>query len=80
MPRKSISLDDLRKANPDLAFALYAFDPLGPVTLEIITPEKDVFSFKAMTAAAAIEQAFPPDKTAEPEPPVTKEPAGSIFD
>lgn len=55
-----MTLDELRAAEPALGFALYAFEPGGLVTLEIHTPDGQVFTFKAATAQAALDAAFPP--------------------
>lgn len=60
------SLDKLRAALPGLGFAIYAFDPAGPVTLEI-HDSGSVTSVEAPTAAEAIERAFPGTPDAEPE-------------
>lgn len=74
------SLDDLRTARPDLAFALYAMDPGGPVTLEV-HHEGKVYTFKGATEADAIVAAFPPEQPdaddAPDTPPATPD---SIFD
>jgi hypothetical protein len=67
------SLDDLRTAHPLLGFALYAYEPGGPVTLEIHAPDGGVYSTTGPTAEAAIAVAFPP--RAAPPPP-----AASVFD
>lgn len=56
-------LDDLRALHPHLGFALYAYEPGGPVTLEI-HDGGHVFQFRAPTEAAVLATAFPP----EPEP------------
>jgi hypothetical protein len=77
-----MTLDDLRAAAPDLGFALYAYDPGGPVTLEIHAAE-GVFTFTGPTEAAAVEAAFP--RTEEPDdvpaPLIHPEAAGEdIFD
>lgn len=69
------SLDDLRRAKPDLAFALYAMDPGGPVTLEIYH-DGQVYTFKGATEADAILAAFPPEPETTPAPPQPD----SIFD
>ena len=53
------TLDDLRQKQPDLGFAIYAYAPGGPVTLEVHTPMGDVFTWKAPTEAEALAQAFP---------------------
>lgn len=54
-----MTFDELRAANPDLVANLYAMEPGGPVTLELITPEGQSFTFQAQTAEEAIEMAFP---------------------
>jgi len=58
-----MTFDDLRTAYPDLALNLYALDPGGPVTLEVLA-DGDAFTFSAPTALQAIALAFP-----APEPP-----------
>ena len=71
--------DEIRSENPDLAINLYAMTPGGEVTLEVITPDGQNFTWVAPTAAEAIELAFP----AEPEPDATEPPTPqptSIFD
>jgi hypothetical protein len=54
-----MTFDELRAANPELAVSLYALEPGGLVTLEILTPDGGAFTFAAETAAEAIEKAFP---------------------
>lgn len=71
--------DEIRSENPDLAINLYAMTPGGGVTLEVITPDGQNFTWAAATAAAAMELAFP----AEPGPDIDEPPAPqstSIFD
>ena len=58
--------DVIREQNPELRLNIYAMEPGGPVTLEVITPDDGVFSFTAPTAAAAIAKAFP-EPDAEPD-------------
>lgn len=68
-------LDDIRARYPDLAGALYFFEPGRPVTLELITPAGDTFPFTAPTVAECIAKAFPemqPEPT-EPEPALSRE-------
>lgn len=72
------AFDAMRAANPDLGFSLYAMDPGGVVTLEILTPDGGVFTFKDISAQAVIDQAFPPQAEPAPAPAPTPEP--SIFD
>lgn len=52
-------LDALRKTHPDLGFAVYAIEASGPVTLEVYTPDGQVFQFKGVSEEAVLEQAFP---------------------
>jgi len=70
MPTTSVSsperFDRLREERPDLALTLYAMDPGGLVTLEVITPEGEVFTFLGPTAAAAMRTAFPEPTTDQP--------------
>lgn len=56
-----MSWDELRAAHPELAFAVYAYEPGGPVTLEVLTPDGAAYVFKAETLDAAIAVAFPPE-------------------
>lgn len=76
---RSISLDDVRANNPELSFSLYAYAG-SPVTLEVITPDEQIFRFDGPTEAAVLEQAFP-----VPDDPVVEEagrhePTPNIFD
>lgn len=76
--------DQLRAENPDCGFALYALEPRGPVTLEVIPPEADaqVYQFVGATADEAMNKAFPPlAEDAEPETmPSPAAVAASVFD
>ena len=73
------SLDDLRRARPDLALAVYAMDPGGPVTLEIYDGG-EVYAFRGETEADAILAAFPQPAEAQPAPEPPQLPDRSIFD
>lgn len=64
-----LTLDHLRAAMPELGFALYAYNPGGPVVLEVHAAD-GVFTFEAETAAAAIALVLPPEE----------EPATDIFE
>lgn len=68
-----MTFDEIRAAHPELGLTLYAIEPGGPVTLEVITPDGGLFTWRAATAEAALAEAFPPDDLgqAEPEPPAT---------
>lgn len=67
--------DEIRAANPELGFGLYALAPGGAVTLEIYTPDGQTFPFAGPTEEAVLAQAFPPleaepaDARVEPEQP-----------
>lgn len=64
--RLTCSIDDLRAAHPNLGLGVYALEPGGNVTLEIYTPDGEVYTFKALSLGAALLQAFPPESN-EPE-------------
>lgn len=53
-----MTFDELRAERPDLGFAVYAYEPDGPVTLEVLAAEGQ-FTFRGPTLADAIETAFP---------------------
>lgn len=61
-------LDDLRARLPEFGFALYAIDPGGPVTLEVIDPTGAILTYRADTAEDVIDLAFPPEDDAPPAP------------
>lgn len=76
------TLDTLRARLPGCGFALYAYEPGGLITLEVITPEGETFSFVGATEAAAVARAMPaaapaPDDLFDglPAPPV----GGDLF-
>lgn len=69
-----MTVDDARAAFPKLGLALYALDPGGPVTLEVVSADGQIFPFKGPTEAAVIARAFPslvepPAPLPEPDPP-----------
>ncbi len=77
--------DELRAAHPDMALALYALEPRGVVTFEVITPDGQSYSWDALTADDAMDAAFPPERVPEPDPPAEPLPPEpgkpvSIFD
>ena len=76
--RSTCSLDDLRRQNPDLGFAIYAYAP-GPLTLEILTPDGRTFPFKADTLDEAIALAFPERAAPEAPPAEPTDAATDIF-
>ncbi|MDK4729368.1 hypothetical protein [Rhizobium phaseoli] len=80
MTKPSIcSLDDLRREHPTLGAALYAYQPGEALTLEIHTPDGQVFSWTGASEADVLSQAFPPE-TDEAETPASTKPTHSIFD
>lgn len=54
-----MTLDEARAANPDLCFNVYAMEPRGPVILELITPDGQIYIYKQPTETAALAEAFP---------------------
>jgi hypothetical protein len=59
--------------------ALYAYQPGEDVTLEVHTPDGQVFSWSGPTEADVLLQAFPPD--VETDTPASEEPTTiNIFD
>jgi hypothetical protein len=73
-----MTIDDVRARYPALAGAVYFYDPGQPVTLEILTPAGESFSFTAATVAECLAKGFPELTTpTEPEP---EAPAASFFD
>lgn len=69
-------LHQIRADNPELGFALYAMTPGEPVTLEVHTPDGQVFTFIGATATAALDTAFPP---APVTPAETPDPIDTLF-
>lgn len=74
-PDDRMTFDDIRAANPELGLALYALEPGGPITLEIMAPDGQVYSFVAQTETEVLSIAFPPDAPAPTDP----EPTTDIF-
>lgn len=73
-----MTFDELRARLPDFGLALYAYEPGGPVTLEIVAPGEQPFSFEGGSEAAVIERAaagLAPSDTAPPVSVVADEPA-----
>lgn len=64
-----MTFDEIRAQNPELGLASYALEPGGVVTLEIHTPDGEVYAFKGETLDDAIRLAFPEAATPEPAPP-----------
>lgn len=77
-----MTLDDARAAFPRLGLALYAYEPGGPLTLEVHSADGQTFSFTGATEAAVIARAFPslatpPATEPTPEP---DQPQPNVFD
>ena len=73
--------DEIRAANPELGFGLYAMEPGGAVTLEVYTPDGQVFSFAGPTQDSVLDQAFPAETlTIEPTAADPPPPEPNIFD
>lgn len=53
------SIDAIRAAYPHLRVALYAYEPRGAVTLELMAPDDQTFTFTAPTAHGAAVLACP---------------------
>jgi hypothetical protein len=54
-----MTLDELRADRPNLGFAVYAYEPGKPVTLEIHDADGQTYSVTTPTLEAAIGVAFP---------------------
>ena len=54
-----MTFDEIRANNPDLLVNVYAMEPHGLVTLEIIDADRQSFVFRAETLEAALAAAFP---------------------
>lgn len=67
-----MSLDAYRERYPRFGMSLFAMEPGGPVTLEVYTPDDQVFQWHGATAAEAFAKAFPPlelvEEVTAPEP------------
>lgn len=55
-----MTFDDARTAHPGFGFALYAIEAGGPVTMEIIALDGQIFTFTGPTEQAVLDLAFPP--------------------
>lgn len=53
--------DQIRHDHPDLGLTLYAIEPGGVVTLEVIAPDGSIFTFRGATADETLAVAFPPE-------------------
>lgn len=75
--KKPLSLDDARAAFPKLGLAVYAYEPGGPVTLEVHSADGQTFPFTGPTEAAVVARAFPSLAPPDPEP---EQPQPNVFD
>jgi hypothetical protein len=73
-----MTFDEARDARPAFGFAVYAYEPGGPITLEVHTPLDGMFTFEGPTLQSALDRAFPPPLP-EPEP-AAEEPTPNAFD
>lgn len=90
MPNRpsSVDLDAVRAAFPKLGLAFYAYEPGGPVTLEVHAADGQTFPFTGPTFASVLARAFPtlalPDPPPAPIPEPTNshepQPTPSVFD
>ena len=78
-----VDFDTIRAKYPHLGFAVYAYTPADPVTLECMTADGRSFKFEGPTLADAIAAGFGEEEPAPtPETPVAETaPAdASVFD
>ena len=78
-----MTLDDLRARYPGLGFALYAYGPTEPMTLEVMTEEGKTYTFEGNSEHNTILTGFPELAYPEPEPPPeasSAPPAPGLFD
>ena len=54
-----MTLDDIRRAYPQLGLALYAYDPAGVVTLELHAPDGNVLTYHASSSEEVFARVFP---------------------
>ncbi len=73
-----MTLDDARMIRRHLGYALYAYDPAGPVTLEVHTPIGEVFTFTAASESEAFSLAFPAPELSQMESYADSKP--NVFD
>lgn len=75
------SLDEARRLRPDLGFSVYAIEPCGAVTLEVLDAEKS-YTFTGASEAEAWAVAFPADEPAPhpSDPSADTDASPSVFD
>lgn len=62
-------IDHVRGMFPHLGIAVYAYDPKGPVTVEVFTPDGTTMKRQAPTEAEALIAIFGPDIFTQEEEP-----------
>lgn len=72
-------LDAIREAYAEWGFALYAYEPGGEVTLELLAPSGDRFEFHGVSVASVLRVAFPGFHPAAPEPAAPPDEEGDPF-
>jgi hypothetical protein len=55
-----MTFDEVRIRYPKLGFALYAYEPGDPITLEVHAAYNETFIWTGPTLASVLEQAFKP--------------------
>lgn len=55
------SFDDLRAEHPTSGFAIYAYEPGGAVTLEVIDSDGKIYALTRPTLAEVLRTLYPPD-------------------
>lgn len=71
--------DRIRRVHRWSGLAVYAYEPGGPVTLEVLTPDGQTYAWTAPTLREAAARAFP-DLMPGEEPAPAEAPAIDIFD
>jgi hypothetical protein len=72
-------IDAIRAEYPHLRIALYAYEPGGDVTLEVLSSDDQQFTFIASTAEIAVRRAFP-ELFEAPVQPAAPTPDINLFD
>jgi hypothetical protein len=75
-----LDFDALRTATPLTGWAVYAFDPGGPLTVEVLLPDGRMLTYEGATLAHCIDVLSAQLGVRLPDPPPDIEPLPSIFD
>ena len=70
-----MTFDEIRAKFPAFGFALYAYEPGGPVKFEVLDPAGTIWEFSAETEQAVLERAFAPEQPPEEPAPAPAPPA-----